>query len=89
MNLPSAMMSLLAHPTVDVYYPQGLFPQAAITLMARTRGDPLNEVSAVRERIRAVDRDAFVTDVGSMDQLIAGSQAERRAGTLSWECSAH
>jgi len=69
-------------PTADVYYPQALFPQAAITLIARTRGDPLSAVSEVRERIRAVDRDAFVTDVRSMDQLIAGSQAERRAGTL-------
>jgi putative ABC transport system permease protein len=73
---------LEAEPTVDVYYPQGLFPQAAITLVARTRGDPLREVSEVREQIRAVDRDAFVTDVRSMDQLIAGSQAQRRAGTL-------
>ena len=73
---------LEADPTVDVYYPQALFPQAAITLIARTRGDPLNEVSEVRERIRTVDGDAFVTDVRSLDQLIAGSQAERRAGTL-------
>jgi putative ABC transport system permease protein len=73
---------LEADPTVDVYYPQALFPQASITLIARTRGDPLNDVPAVRDRIRAVDRDAFMTDVRSMDQLIAGSQAERRAGTL-------
>jgi putative ABC transport system permease protein len=73
---------LEAEPTVDAYYPQGLFPQAAITLIARTRGDALNEASEVRKRIRAVDQDAFVTDVRSMDQLIAGSQAERRAGTL-------
>jgi ABC-type antimicrobial peptide transport system permease subunit len=73
---------LEADPTVDVYYPQSLFPQAAITLIARTRGDPLNEASDVRNRIRAVDRDAFITDVRSMDQLIAHSQAERRAGTL-------
>ena len=69
-------------PTIDIYLPQGLFPQAAITLIARTRGDPLNEAPAVRERIRAVDQHAFVTDIRSMDQLIAGSQAERRAGTL-------
>jgi hypothetical protein len=73
---------LEADPTVDVYYPQSLFPQAAITLITRTRIDPLHEVSAVRERIRTVDQDAFVTDVRSMDQLIAHSQAERRAGTL-------
>jgi putative ABC transport system permease protein len=69
-------------PTDDVYLPQGLFPQAAITLIARTQGDPLNEVTGVRERIRAVDQHAFVTDVRSMEQLIAGSQAERRAGTV-------
>jgi len=69
-------------PTVDVYYPQGLFPQAAITLVVRTRSDPLNEISPVRARIRDVDQDAFVTDVRSMEQVIAGSQAERRAGTL-------
>ena len=69
-------------PTIDLYLPQGLFPQAAITLIARTQGDPLNEAPAVRERIRAVDQHAFVTDIRSMDQLIAGSQAERRSGTL-------
>jgi ABC-type antimicrobial peptide transport system permease subunit len=69
-------------PTIDLYLPQGLFPQSAITLIARTRGNPLNEVSAVRERIRAVDPHAFVTDIRSMDELVAGSQAERRAGTL-------
>jgi predicted permease len=69
-------------PTVDVYLPQGLFPQAAITLVARTRRDPLHEAPAVRERIRAVDPHAFVTDMRSMDQLISGSQAERGAATL-------
>lgn len=73
---------LEADATVDVYYPQALFPQAAITLITRTRADPLNEVSEVLARIRAVDSDAFVTDVRSMEQAIADSQAERRAGTL-------
>ena len=69
-------------PTVDVYLPHGLFPQAAITLIARTVGDPLDAVAAVRGRIRSVDQHAFVTNIRSMNQLIAGSQAERRAGTL-------
>ena len=73
---------LEAAPTVDVYYPQGLFPQPAITLVARTSGSPLNTVSAVRERIRGVDQHAFVTDIRTMDQVIASSQAERQAGTL-------
>ena len=69
-------------PTIDLYLPQGLFPQAAVTLIARTQGDPLDEASEVRERIRGVDRHAFVTDVRSMDRTIAGSQAERRAGAF-------
>jgi putative ABC transport system permease protein len=69
-------------PTVDVYYPQALFPQAATTLIVRTLGDPIHEASEVRARIQAVDKDAFVTDVRTMQQVIAGSQAERRAGTL-------
>ena len=73
---------LEAAPTDDVYLPQGLYPQAAITLVARTTGAPLDEVSEVRERIRGVDPHAFVTDVRTMDQVIAGSQAQRRAGTL-------
>ena len=73
---------LEAAPTDDVYLPQGLYPQAAITLVARTAGDPLDEVSEVRTRIREVDEHAFVTDARSMEQVIAASQAERRAGTL-------
>ena len=69
-------------PTVDIYIPLGLFPQAGVTLIARTRTDPLNEVRSVRERIRGVDQHAFVTDIRSMDQLVADSQAQRHAGTL-------
>src|SRR5262249_28563892 len=40
------------------------------------------QASALRERVRSIDPDAFLTDVRSMDQLIASSQAERRAATL-------
>ena len=73
---------LEAPPTDDVYLPQGLYPQAAITLIARTEGDPMAEVAEVRARIRDVDQHAFVTDIRSMEEVIAASQAGRRAGTL-------
>ena len=73
---------LEAAPTEEVYLPAGLYPQAAITLVARTVGDPLDETSEVLARVRDVDPHAFVTDVRSMDEVIAGSQAERRAGAL-------
>ena len=73
---------LEAPPTDDVYLPQGLYPQAAITLVARTAGDPMAAVAEATARIREVDPHAFVTDVRSMAEVIAASQAERRAGTL-------
>ena len=73
---------LEAAPTDDVYLPQGLYPQAAITLIARMAGDPFDEVSEVRVRLRDVDEHVFVTDIRSMEEVIAASQAQRRAGTL-------
>ncbi|MDE0102855.1 MAG: ABC transporter permease, partial [Bryobacterales bacterium] len=69
-------------PTVDIYIPLGLFPQSAVTLIARTRTDSLDVVASVRERIRDVDQHAFVTDIKSMDELVAESLAQRHAGTL-------
>ena len=69
-------------PDADVYYPASLFPQAAITLLARTEGDPAGIVSAVRERVRTVDADAFITDVRPMRDLVDRSQAPRRSSTL-------
>jgi predicted permease len=73
---------LEADATADVYYPQRLFPQAAITLVVRTRGNPLNETSTIRSQIRSIDQDAFVTNVASMEEVIGRSQAQRRAGTF-------
>ena len=73
---------LESDPTLDVYLPQALFPQAAITLMVRTGGDPLRAVPAVRAKVRDVDADAFVTDIRTMEQVVAASQAQRRATTL-------
>ena len=69
-------------PDADVYYPADLFPQAAITLLARTEGDPESIVAAVREHVRTVDADAFMTDVLPMGDLVERSQAPRRSSTL-------
>ena len=69
-------------PDADVYYPAALFPQAAITLLARTNGDPERIVAAVRERVRTVDADAFMTNVLPMRDLVGRSQAPRRSLTL-------
>ncbi len=69
-------------PGNEVYLPEGLFPQSAITLLVRTDRDPLPLYPAMRGRIVDIDKDAFVFDVKPMTQLIAESLAPRRFSTI-------
>jgi hypothetical protein len=59
----------------EFYLPEGLFPQSAITLLVRTRRDPLALYPDIHGRIAEIDKDAFVFDVKPMTQLIAESLA--------------
>jgi putative ABC transport system permease protein len=71
-----------AEPGNEVYLPEGLFPQSAITLLVRTDRDPLPLYPAMHGRIVDIDKDAFVFDVKPMTQLIAESLAPRRFSTM-------
>jgi putative ABC transport system permease protein len=71
-----------AEPGNEFYLPEGLFPQAAITLMVRTERDPLPLYPAMYRRIADVDKDAFVSDVKPMMQLITELLAPRRFSTI-------
>src|SRR5438552_14679035 len=59
-----------------------LYPQAAITLMARAARDPLLLYPELHRRIVDIDKDAFVFDVRPMTQLIAESLGPRRFSTI-------
>jgi len=65
----------------EVYLPEGLYPQSAITLVVRTDRDPLPLYSDMHRRIVDIDKDAFIFDTKSMTQLIAESLAPRRFST--------
>ena len=65
----------------EFYLPEGLYPQAAITLLVRTTGDPLPLFPAIHGRILDIDKDAFVFDVKPMGHLISESLAPRRFST--------
>src|SRR5262249_35563252 len=56
-----------APPDQEIYLPEGLYPQAAITLMVKTAANPLDSERAVTSAVKQVEREAFVTDVRSMD----------------------
>jgi putative ABC transport system permease protein len=66
----------------EIYIPEGLYPQSAITLLARTDRDPMALYSEMNRRILEIDKDAFVSDVKPMTQLIADSLAPRRFSTV-------
>jgi len=66
----------------EFYFPEGLWPQSAITLLVRTDRDPLPLYPDMYRRIVEIDKDAFVFDVKPMTQLIAESVAPRRFSTI-------
>jgi len=71
-----------APPDLEIYLPDGIFPESAMTLVVRTRGAPRRAAASVRNRIEGVDRDAFVSDIHSMDELMSQSVAGRSFATL-------
>jgi putative ABC transport system permease protein len=66
----------------EVYLPEGLYPQSAITLVVRADRDPLPLYPEMRRRIVDIDKDAFVLDVKTMAQLMSELLAPRRFSTM-------
>ena len=52
------------------------------TLVVRTRGDPAALAATVRETVRRLDPSQPVTNVATMEQLVARSTAQRRLATV-------
>jgi putative ABC transport system permease protein len=61
-----------------IYYPQNLFPQPAISLLVRTESDPRALISSAVGAVRAIEPDAFVSDIRTMDEVLAASVTGRR-----------
>jgi putative ABC transport system permease protein len=61
-----------------IYVPSAQSPWPFMSLAVRTRTDPVGMVSAVKSAIREVDPDQPVTDVKTMDQIVAESLSQPR-----------
>ena len=61
-----------------VYTPLQQTPTAAVTLLARTTGDPAQTVSAVQREVRGVDNDIALFKVGTMRAALAESVARQK-----------
>jgi putative ABC transport system permease protein len=69
-------------PDAEMYLPYQQQPQASMTLVVRTASDPLKMVAAVRNEVRAIDREQPVYNVKTMESLLAVSVASRRLSVM-------
>lgn len=69
-------------PRPNLYYPLAQSPSLYLNLLVRTSQDPATLVSTSRERIWSIDPDQPITNVQTMDQVLARSVAEPRFRTI-------
>ena len=75
--------SLDAPHTMQFYLPSPQFTDSDVTLVVRTKGiDPASITSGVRGAIAAVDPQQPISDVATMDTVVAASAAQRRFAAL-------
>jgi putative ABC transport system permease protein len=64
------------------YWPPAELPYSGMTLVARTGGNPLDYVAAVRREVQALDQDQPIASVYTMEQLMSESVARARFITM-------
>jgi putative ABC transport system permease protein len=64
------------------YWPHPELAYSAMTIVARTDGDPLSYTAAVRREVQALDKDQPIADVRTMEQWLSDSVARTRFSTL-------
>ncbi len=67
-------------PIDQMYIPERQWSWAdnAMTLVVRTKGDPAALTSQIKQAVWSVDKDQPITNIATMNQLLASSAAERR-----------
>jgi predicted permease len=74
--------SVQGEPVAMVYLSNRVMRRRIFTVIARTAGDPATILPAVRDAIRAVERDQPITEIGTMRTAIGDAVAAPRVLTL-------
>jgi putative ABC transport system permease protein len=74
--------TLDAAPRPAMYLPHSQAPNSGMTLLVRTKGEPLSMAAVVREEVRAIDKDVPVAEVQTMEKIIGKSVAQPRFSML-------
>jgi len=73
---------LAAEPRIQYYLPYRQEVRPALTVVARTSGDPARYVNALRSVVRSVDTDQPISQVRTMDELLEQSVGQRKLSML-------
>ncbi|HKQ75459.1 MAG TPA: ABC transporter permease [Blastocatellia bacterium] len=65
-------------PRLEIYLPYAQFPAPLVTWVVRTTGDPLNELAAIKEKIREGNPTQTFLSIATMDQLVDRTISQRR-----------
>ena len=68
-------------PLPEVFLPLSQSPSNEITVLLRTASDPRSLVSALRSQVLAIDKELPLSNVATMDDLLAGGIADQRFET--------
>ena len=79
-NIRQTSIEEPVQPTI--YINNMMNSRVGVTLVARTQGEPLAVVNAVREAIWSVDREQTITSVTTFDQLVGDAVARPRLLTV-------
>jgi len=74
-------LDLAPRPEVYIHFGQG--PPISPFIAVRASIDPTGLTAAVRDTIRAIDRDVVIYNIATMPELIRGSIVQRRSNTIS------
>ncbi len=73
-------LGLDIEPRPEIYYHTNTQPPFGPVVVIRTTSDPQRLISIARAKIRELDRDVPISNVNTMEQLVAQSVAQRRFG---------
>jgi putative ABC transport system permease protein len=73
---------LAAEPRIQYYLPYRQETRPALTVVARTSGDPSRYVNPLRTVVRSVDPDQPISQVRTMDELLEQSVGQRKLSML-------
>ena len=73
-------LGLDVEPRPEIYYHTNTVPPFGPVVVIRTTSDPQRLISIARAKVRELDKDVPISNVNTMEQLVAQSVAQRRFG---------